>query len=59
MLIEQVVHRDNLMRAYQRVVQNKGAPGTDGVRCDQLMDYCCQHWNRIRLELLRGCRQIS
>lgn len=54
MLIEQVVHRDNLMRAYQKVVHNKGAPGTDGIRCDQLMDYCRQHWNRIRLEILSG-----
>ncbi len=54
MLIEQVVHRDNLLRAHQRVVQNKGAPGADGVRVDQLMDYCRQHWPRIRVELLSG-----
>jgi len=54
MLIEQVVQRDNLLRAHQRVVQNKGAPGADGIRVDQLMDYCRQHWSRIRQELLSG-----
>ena len=54
MLIEQVVQRENLMRAHQRVVQNKGAPGVDDVRVDQLMDYCRQHWPRIREEILNG-----
>ena len=54
MLIEQVVQRENLMRAHQRVVQNKGAPGVDDVRVDQLMDYCRQHWPRIRQEILNG-----
>lgn len=54
MLIEQVVQRGNLMRAYNRVVQNKGAPGADGIRVDQLMDYSRQHWPRIRQEILSG-----
>lgn len=54
MLIERVVQRDNLLRAYERVVRNKGAAGPDGVRVDQLMDYCRQHWGRIRQQLLRG-----
>ena len=30
-LMEQVVERSNLWLAYQRVVQNKGAPGVDGL----------------------------
>lgn len=42
------------MRAHQKVVRNKGAPGVDGVRVDQLMDYCRQHWSRIRTEILNG-----
>jgi RNA-directed DNA polymerase len=30
-LMERVVERSNLQLAYQRVVQNKGAPGADGL----------------------------
>ncbi len=32
-LMEQVVERNNLRLAYQRVIQNKGAPGVDSVNC--------------------------
>jgi RNA-directed DNA polymerase len=35
-LMEQVVERDNLNRAYKRVVANKGAPGVDGMTVSQL-----------------------
>jgi RNA-directed DNA polymerase len=54
MLIDQVVSRANLIRAYERVVRNKGAPGVDGMTVDDLMPYCREHWSRIREELLTG-----
>ncbi len=53
-LIEQVVRRENLLAAYQRVGQNGGAPGIDGLTVEQLMDYCRLHWSRVRAELLGG-----
>ena len=40
MLIDQVVSRENLIRAYERVVRNKGAAGVDGMTVDDLMPYC-------------------
>jgi len=43
MLIDQVVSRENLIRAYERVVRNKGAPGVDGMTVDDLMPYCREH----------------
>ena len=30
-LLEKILHRDNLNRAYKRVRDNKGAPGIDGM----------------------------
>jgi RNA-directed DNA polymerase len=53
-LIEQVVRRENLVAAHARVVRNGGAPGVDGLRVDDLMPYCRQHWARIREQLLSG-----
>lgn len=54
LLMEQVVRRENLLAAYQRVVRNGGAPGVDGMTVDQLEAFCREHWARIRQELLDG-----
>ena len=57
MLIDQVVSRENLIRAHKRVVRNKGAAGVDGMTVNDLMQYCREHWSRIREELLSGTYQ--
>ena len=54
MLIEKVLHRDNLLEAHRRVVHNRGAPGVDGMTVDELMPYCRQHWSSHREEILSG-----
>ncbi len=53
-LLEEVLRRENVLAAYQRVVRNGGAPGSDGMTVDDLMAYCRKHWARIREELLGG-----
>lgn len=53
-LMEEVLRRENLMRAHARVVQNGGAAGVDGMTVDELMPHCREHWARIREELLQG-----
>lgn len=53
-LMERVLARDNMFRALERVKDNKGAPGVDGVTVDQLEQYCRDHWLRIKGELLAG-----
>jgi RNA-directed DNA polymerase len=53
-LMEEVLRRENLMRAHPRVVQNGGAPGVDGMTVDELMPYCREHWARIREEMLQS-----
>jgi RNA-directed DNA polymerase len=44
----------NLKRAYQRVVNNKGAPGTDGMTVDDLAGYVKQYWPILKVRLLAG-----
>lgn len=53
-LMEQVVHRQNLLRAYDRVVSNGGAPGVDGITVEQLGELCRKHWPTIKAKLLSG-----
>lgn len=50
-LFEEVLRRENVLAAYQRVVRNGGAPGVNGITVDDLKDYCQKHWPRIREEL--------
>lgn len=53
-LMEKVVERDNLIRALKRVRSNKGSPGIDGMRVEELPEYLRENWERIRAELLAG-----
>nr|WP_231971804.1 group II intron reverse transcriptase/maturase [Sulfurifustis variabilis] len=52
--MEEVVARENLQRALKRVKQNKGSPGVDGMRVDQLPDHLREHWPSLRAQLLEG-----
>ena len=53
-LMEQVLERQNLMRAYQRVVSNKGAAGVDQMPVAALKGNLQQHWPTLRQRLLAG-----
>src|SRR6266516_3369903 len=53
-LMEAVVERGNLKLAYQRVVENKGAAGVDGLALAELKDHLKQHWPTIRARLRTG-----
>jgi RNA-directed DNA polymerase len=53
-LMEAVVERGNLQRAYQRVVENKGAAGVDDLDVSELKAHLQRHWPAIRAKLLSG-----
>jgi RNA-directed DNA polymerase len=53
-LMEAIVERENLKKALAQVKRNKGAPGVDGMRVDDLASYLKQHWPTIRAQLLDG-----
>jgi hypothetical protein len=56
-LMDKVVSRENLLRAYRRVVRNQGAPGVDGMTVAELWGFSQKHWPGIRERLLRGTYQ--
>lgn len=53
-LMEEVIERENLREALRRVKANKGSPGVDGMRVDELAGYLKEHWPGIRQQLLSG-----
>lgn len=52
--MEAVVERANLWRAYERVMQNKGAAGVDGLTVFELKAWLQQHWPSVKAALLAG-----
>ena len=50
--MEEVVCRENMLAAYQRVVGNKGAPGVDGITVNELASMLRTRWQAIRDALL-------
>ena len=53
-LMEAVVDRSNLVLAYQRVLENKGAAGVDQLAVSALKEHLKRHWLVIRARLLAG-----
>jgi RNA-directed DNA polymerase len=53
-LMERVVSRNNLFKAYHRVKRNKGCAGIDGKTIDDLPTLLKQHWPSIKAQLLQG-----
>jgi group II intron reverse transcriptase/maturase len=51
-LLEKILERDNLNKAYKRVCANKGTSGVDGVTVDELKAYLSEH----KAELLESIR---
>ena len=52
-LLERILDRDNLNRAYKRVKANKGAPGIDGMTIEATLPWLTEH----REELLQSIRE--
>ena len=52
--LEAILSQQNLAEALKRVEANKGAPGVDGMRTDELRDYIYQHPGELRSAILSG-----
>jgi len=52
--MEEICDPTNLKKALKRVKANKGSPGLDGMRVDQLPAYLTERWHIHREELLAG-----
>ncbi len=56
-LMEEVTDRDNLNRAYRRVVSNKGSAGVDGLTVGDLKTWIATHKDTLIASLLDGTYQ--
>ena len=52
--MEAVTDRANMMLAYQRVVENKGAAGVDNLSTLDLKPWLKQHWQGMKVSLTEG-----
>lgn len=54
MLLERVLRRDNMTKAFKRVTTNKGSAGVDGMETSSLRSYLHSGWSFIKSDLLDG-----
>lgn len=55
--MNEVLHKENLKMALEKVRRNKGAPGIDGMSVDELGSHLKEHWPSIRAQLVDGSYQ--
>ncbi len=53
-LMEEVCRNTNILNALQRVKQNKGSPGVDGMTTEELAAYLQRNWSMLKESLLSG-----
>ncbi len=53
-LLEQILSRPNMVKAWERVKSNKGAPGVDNMPIDDFMAFARKHWEKIRWSIFAG-----
>jgi group II intron reverse transcriptase/maturase len=58
-LMELALARPNLKAALKRVRKNKGSPGIDGMKTEELLPYLWKNWRALRAELLAGTYRPS
>ena len=53
-LLELIIRKDNLNKAYLQVKRNKGAGGIDGMQADELLPYLRDHQSELIQQLRKG-----
>lgn len=53
-LLERILDRDNLNKAFKRVKANGGSHGVDGMQVDELLPYLKQNGDTLRQSILQG-----
>ncbi len=53
-LLERMVERENMMKAYKQVMRNKGAAGIDNMSVEELKAFLQEEWVNIKAKLLAG-----
>ncbi len=53
-LLEKILEKENMNKAYLQVKRNNGAPGIDGMKVDEVLSYLKEHKEKLIEELLQG-----
>ena len=53
-LMEEVVSPENYGKALKAVIANRGAPGIDGMKTEELNGHLLRHWPKIHAKLMAG-----
>lgn len=53
-VLEKVLARENLNRAYKKVVKNGGSHGVDGMKVEELLPFLKRHGESLRQQVLEG-----
>lgn len=53
-LLEAILYRDNLNRAYKRIKANKGAPGVDGMTVEEALPWLKEHGKEMTEAIRSG-----
>ena len=53
-LLEKILFRDNMNRAYKRVKANKGAPGVDGMTVEEALPWLKEHGKELTESIRSG-----
>lgn len=53
-MLEEILSKENMTRAYKRVIENKGAGGIDGMKVEELTSHMQKNWESIKAELIAG-----
>lgn len=53
-MLKEVLNKENLKEALNKVMENGGAAGIDGMTVDKLPAYLKENWKRIRKELMES-----
>jgi RNA-directed DNA polymerase len=53
-LLEQILSRENMLRAWKRGKANKGSAGMDEMSVEEFPAFARHHWERIRSALMEG-----
>jgi RNA-directed DNA polymerase len=53
-LMEEILAKENLTEALEKVKSNKGSPGIDGMSVEELPAYLKEHWSGLRAQLSKA-----
>ena len=58
-LLEEILDRDNMFNALNRVEKNKGCPGIDNLSTSELRLYLKENWIQIKESILLGTYKLK